>query len=519
MINFLAKLSTSKHKIIQDSGKEVSEWTYASLAEEVEVIVKNLNNIGIKAGDCIGILANNSREWILLDISLIHIGCVSVCFPPEQFSSFSADELIDKYQLACLFTDIAKYEEHSSVANIAKIGNSESEFPRLSGYNNDLNPDVMSIVFSSGSTGYLKELLISKDGTRALIERFGKMLNFQNDDSIICFLPFSIFQQRWMYLLAFYYGFDFILTNKLRVLNTLKKCQPTIIAAPPVFYDAVFNKFLKNKKSERMFVNMVSTLIDLFSLNKRQAKILKQKVFATVHELFGGNIRVMLVGAAPSRINMLKFYNRIGLPLYEGYGMTETGYISLNSEDNNKIGTQGKLLYKDSITIADDGEIIFKLDKPLCLGYLGDETVGKETFLPDNQVATGDIGHIDDDGYFVLSGRKKTIIMTPGGVKIHPEIIESKIERLIDIKRAVVFGEDNSTNLNALLSVSSLTEEVKKKVQKHINSLNKLAPDSHRISNIAYTDIDFSPENSLLNRNLKIDRTAAVRFYLQLQDY
>src|SRR5690554_5035136 len=117
-----------------------------------------------------------------------------------------------------------------------------------------------------------------------------------------------------MYLLAFYYGFDFILTSQLRVLNTLRKCRPTVIAAPPVFYDAVFNQFLKKGKPERLLFRAMTSLIDLFAFDKRLANRIKKRVFSSVHGVFGGNARVMLVGAAPSRLNMLKFYNRIGLP-------------------------------------------------------------------------------------------------------------------------------------------------------------------------------------------------------------
>ena len=518
MLDLFDKLGHCDGSIILDAGKNPVNHSYKSLYSEVYRTIEELKALGIKEGDSVGIKAQNSLEWIILDLALIEIRAISVCFPPDQFAELSNNQLVEKYQLALLYTDSPVCEEDQHTLSINDIRNQQAPRVTRSDYRREYpENDLLSIVFSSGTSGYIKELMISRTGTRTLIETMGNMIRFNNDDVILCFLPFSIFQQRWMYFLSIYFDFSLVLTSQIRVINALKAFRPTIIAAPPIFYEAIFERYLAQEKYKRVVAESFANSLDYLLLGSALRRYLKKRIFKGVHEIFGGKMRIMLVGAAPSKLSMLRFYNIAGLPLYEGYGMTETGYISLNTFQNNKVGSKGRLLYKDSVFFSDDNEIIYKSKSPLCVGYLNDDDANRDTFIGDNKVATGDIGYIDKDGYLYLEGRKKTLILTSNGIKIHPEIIESRIESSELVKRAVVFKDSMSNNLKALVSVASNQAEVKSRISDLINSINQESKGQHRITDVIFTQTEFTTDNGILNRNLKINRKAATKLFTELQ--
>jgi long-subunit acyl-CoA synthetase (AMP-forming) len=311
---------------------------------------------------------------------------------------------------------------------------------------------------------------------------------------------------------AIHYGFDMHLADPPRLFKALKEMKPTIIGAPPLFYELFERRFHSLSPRKRALLSGAGRMVSLVpSAGLRVA--LSRRLFAPFHQALGGRIRLMLTGAAPTRRSTLDCFALLGLPLFEGYGLTETGYISINLPGRNRVGSVGRLVGKGKISIADDGEIIFSSDHPLSCGYFSAGDEQRKTFLDARRIATGDIGRFDSDGYLYLTGRKKEIIVTQGGQKVHPESLEKEIEHAPDVLRAVIFGGGELAGLAALVSLQVHDTAAEKRVRTMIDKLNKQLPAATRIGQLIFTTKEFTTENGFLNRNLKVDRRAVFNAF------
>ena len=495
-------------------GPALSRKSYPELFEDVSQFEKNLRAAGITKRMCVGLLAENCYEWIVCELALLRLNCVSVCFSPEEFQAQSLAELVDKYDLQLLIVSpkelARRNEQHPAVAKLTATG---EDLPVcVDGKQSSLNDDVFTLVFSSGTSGVLKCLMITRSGTEDLIESFGELYNFQPDDAILMFLPLSIYQQRWMLYTAIHYGFDMHLADPPRLFKALKEMKPTIIGAPPLFYELFERRFHSLPPRKRNLLSAAGRAVSLVPSGALRGA-LNRRVFAPFHQALGGRIRLMLTGAAPTRRSTLECFARLGLPLYEGYGLTETGYISINLPGRNRVGSVGKLVGKGRISIAADGEIIFSSDHPLSCGYFSAGDEQRKTFLDAHRIATGDIGRFDDDGYLYLTGRKKEIIVTQGGQKVHPESLEKEIEHAPDVLRAVVFGGGELAGLAALVSLQVHDTAAEKRVRTMVDKLNRQLPAATRIGQLIFTTKEFTTANGFLNRNLKVDRRAVFNAF------
>ena len=488
---------------------------YPLLFADIAKFEENLRAAGIRPRMCVGLLAENCYEWIVCELALLRMNCVSVCFSPDEFKSRTLAELVEKYELQLLIVSAEELkrrnEQHEAVATLNTSG--EGIRPRLYAREGSLEEDVFTLVFSSGTSGVLKCLQITKSGTEELISGFGELYKFQPDDAIFMFLPLSIFQQRWMLYTAIWYGFDLHLTEPTRVFKALQEMKPTLIGAPPLFYELFERRFHSLPPRKRILLSSAGRLLSLVPSESLKST-LSRRIFGPFHEALGGRVRLMLTGAAPTRRSTLECFARLGLPLFEGYGLTETGYIAINLPGRNRVGSVGKLVKRECVSIAPDGEIIFNSNHPLSRGYLFvDEQEERKTYLDANRIATGDIGRFDRDGYLYLTGRKKEIIVTQGGYKVHPESLEKEIEHAPDVLRAVIFGGGELAGLAALVALPARDSAAEKRVRTLVDRLNKQLPTASRIGQLIFTTKEFTTENGLLNRNLKVDRRAVFTAY------
>lgn len=489
-------------------GASLTRKPYPEVFSDVERFASRLRAAGLGPGSRVGLLGENSYDWIVCELALLRAGCVSVCFSPEEFAHVALAELAERYRLHLMVASpkelVRRKEPHPWVITLG--GDGEEIRPRPEPGGLPLDEDIFTLVFSSGTSGKLKCLMISMRGTEALIESFGRLYRFRPDDAILVFLPLSIYQQRWMLYAAIWYGFDLHLAEPARLFKALREMKPTIIGAPPLFYEVFEKRFRSLPTHKRALLSAAGRL--LYAFGPARAA-LARKIFSPFHEALGGRTRLMLTGAAPTRRSTLECFTRLGLPLYEGYGLTETGYISLNLPGRNRVGSVGQLVSPDSVSIAPDGEIVFNSDRPLSRGYLfSDEQEQRKTYLDANRIATGDVGHIDEDGYLYLTGRKKEIIITQGGYKVHPESLEREIEGSPEVSRAVIFGGEELAGLAALVSLQARDPAAERRIRAVVDRLNKQLPPAARIAQVVFTTTQFTVENGLLNRNLKVDRRA-----------
>jgi long-chain acyl-CoA synthetase len=493
---------------------------YPEAFTDVRKVQSRLQAVGIKSGMRVGILAENCYEWVLWELALLDRSCVSVCFPVEEFSHVPLDHLADQYGLHLLGISEKERERRQEPREWVtllngkqddgvRIRSSVSDTPGENGRAFSLDPDVFSLVFSSGTSGKLKCLLMGKRGTEDLIATYGRNYTFRKDDSILVFLPLSSFQQRLMVYTAIWYGFDLLLTTPPQLFRALKELQPTILAGPPLLYETLENRFHALSAWRRLLARTAGCLLNAVPVSLLRSQ-LQRKCFAPFHAAFGGRVRLMLTGSAPSRRSTLELFNLLGLPLYQVYGLAEVGFVSWNLPGANRLGSVGKVLADGKVTIAEDGEILVRYSHPRSHGYLDcDVEEERRTYLGNNQVATGDIGYFDRDGYLYITGRKKQIIITQGGYKVQPEVLEQEIERCPHVSRAVIFGGGEISGLVALVSLRGENDPLtQRKVCSHVDNVNLALPSASRIGRVVVTSVEFRADNGFLTRNLKVNRQA-----------
>ncbi len=489
---------------------------FPSVYKDVQTAVARLTACGVKAGMRVGIRATNCYPWIVYDLALLALRAQSVAFT-EDFFSAPADELQEKYKCGLILAyskDKPALESKKGVVLLmdqtATDGVKADDSAELQ---NDPDFECPSLIFSSGTSGRIKGLRVSRKGAESTINAFTSRIAPNGDDCLLMFLPISNYQQRMMCYAAMWFGFDLILTDPQRLFRALKELKPTLFVAPPLLYETIEGKLYSLPKWKKMAADLGGKLIEKIP-DPDLRKMVAQKLYKDIYEALGGRMRFMLTGMAPIKRSTLQLFSRMQLPLFETYGLTECGPVALNVPGQHRMGSVGKPVEPGSVEIAEDGEIIVKKKYPQALGYFDvpEEEQGG-TFLGDGRVATGDVGRFDQDGYLYLVGRKKEIIITPGGVKVHPEVLESDIDASPDVAKSVVFGGIGLQTLVAVISVrGSLEAQIKERIERHVDTVNAKHPAAIRVGKTVYTDTQLTRENGLLRPNLKLDRK-------KIQDY
>jgi long-chain acyl-CoA synthetase len=499
--------------------------SYTEVYADVQAAVSGLESYGIEPGMHVGLLAENCYEWIVYDLALLQLNCITVCFPPEEFSNVPLESLGEKYALnLLLISEKERKRRQDSTGWVISLERDDDRSAVVRRFDEQqremkddrfpLDPTVMTLAFSSGTSGTLKCLMISKRGTEEWLKSFGYHYSFKPDDRMLVVLPLSNFQQRLMIYTAICYGFNLILTDPLGMFRALKEMQPTILIGPPMFYEVLENRFRSLPFWRQQSLLAIGRLISLVPARDYRGK-LRRWLFEPFHSAFGSNVRLMLTGMAPCKGSTLRLFDLLGLPLFQVYGLTETGLVAWNLPGRNRIGSVGKTVSEGSVTIAADGEIIVRYEHPLACGYLHcSEDEERRTFLDDKRIATGDIGKFDKDGYLYIMGRKKEIIITQGGYKIQPEPLEAAIEELPEVSRGVILGGDGLPYLIAVVSLrAQSTPEVEKNIRRVVAKLNKESHSSSQIGQVIFTDTQFNIANGFLTRNLKVDRRAVYQSF------
>jgi long-subunit acyl-CoA synthetase (AMP-forming) len=457
----------------------------------------------------VGIRAPNSYHWMVWDLALIEHRAVSVAFT-DDFADRTPRELCERYGLSLL---LAGVRDPSAGFVAALDGDNTGVAPLPAAATPAPAPDPEfdhpALIFSSGSAGGMKGLVLDRRGIEASIDAFAEALVPRADDQLLLFLPMSNFQQRLMYYAALWYGVGLLITEPPRLFHALKELAPTILIAPPTLYEAIETRVSNAPGWKRALAAAIAALAGI--LPGAAGRALARAAFKDVHAVFGPRMRFMVTGMAPIKYSVLRLFRRMQLPLFETYGLVECGSIALNVPGANRLGSVGRLLPGVRVELADDGEIIVEKDHMVSVRYFECADGEQErTYIGPARIATGDIGRLDGDGYLHLIGRKKEIIVTPGGEKVHPEAIEAELDACGDVGKAVVFGEDGSAVLSAVVLLKPPGDPAaRRRIQAHVEAINQRR-NSIPIGRIFFTDVAFTRDNGLLRPNLKLDRKNIV---------
>jgi long-subunit acyl-CoA synthetase (AMP-forming) len=495
IINNIAKGAVSPNgRVAFYQDNEIVRLTNLELDNMASKCAAWLDSLGLKENDCIGILARNGLEWILLDLAALKLKLMTAGF---DYNNFKPDaELLIKYNLKYLFTDQCNGMSNIiHIKRILPILDQQIVNFKNNSYSYD---DATTIKFTSGSTGIPKGLAATVGSTNSSISAVQSIMHHTNEDKLFVFLPLSLFQQRYWLYSALYYGHDLVISNYEFSYYSMKKEKPTVIMGVPSFFDTLVQD--TTKKIARNIKNGVSPN-DLIAITKEYA-----------HSQFGGNIRYLWTGSAPAKTSMLHFYSNIGMAIYEGYGMNETCIVSKNYPGANMPGSVGKLLDGKSVYFDERRVLIVKSRYPVNTRYMycaAGET--EKVFTENADVITGDIGHIDTQGYLYIKGRYDDIVSLANGKNVFVKNIEDMVKQNPDISECVLFGAGQS-HLVAVLSPST-TNINTDSLKKHIKKINETLGKDEKINNYFVVQEPFSIENGLLSSQYKPKRKAIYTEY------
>ncbi|MFF7249398.1 AMP-binding protein [Embleya sp. NPDC008237] len=496
-------------------GRELVRRPYAKVHEDVLAACAALTAAGVAAGTHVGLLGENSYDWIVTDLALIRLRAVSVALPVEGNRARTEEELRAAYHLGLLLMSPGEHArrrpEQPWVAPLGAVDGATMTAPRTGTPVPDA--DAFTLVFSSGASGNPKCIMMSARGTVAAMEEYAVQLRVSARDAIFVVLPLTAFPQRLMVYLAIWCGFDMRLADIPRMHRALTEMKPTLVVGPPAFFDIVESRYRGLPEADRRRAERLRRLTGLIPLRGPRQRV-RQRLFRDLHTLFGGRSRLLITGSAPARRSTLRLLEELGFPLHEFYGMTEVSVISWNLPGRTRHGSVGRPLLPGTVRLADDGEILTRFDPPRSVGYYAaDARDAAGTYRPDGWVATGDLGRFDG-GYLYVTGRKKSVIITRSGYKLQPEPAEQALAEHPDVAHAVLLGGEHAHVITALVSLRRpADDELRNGLERIVDDVNRTLPEPARIARLLCTEAEFTPANGLLTRTMKPDRAAiADRF-------
>lgn len=506
-------LSARKGAIIAlERGKPV-RYGYADLAGDVARVRDQLVRWNVKPGMRVGLFGPNSYTYIVYDLALVDLRAITVPFT-DDFAGALGPELVERYNLS-LFV-LAAGVPHNFSGEETYVAVMDGDNGNIQALDREFyaggdDADVLCLAFSSGSAGGLKGLVISRNGAELMLPPIMEVVGVGRRDRLLLFLPMSNFQQRMMYYAAIWYDFDIIVTDFTQLYPAMKLLEPTVLIAPPIFYQLIHNRFSEpGRMNWRRRLGLALASLPFGHGFRRK---MAQYAFPDVYAVFGRKMRLLISGMAPLNRNTSHFFDRMRLPLCESYGLVEAGSLTYRPPFSNKYGTVGKPLTGVKFSFAEDGEIIVHRQRFLTRKYFQCAPGENEaTFLEEDRVATGDIGEMDSDGYLRLLGRKKEVIVTPGGYKVHPEVLESELNLCEDIVQSVIIQKPNVSHLTCVVvRGKDWSESAARRIGEFVEQT--MAGRKFRIGEITFAEEPFSRENGMLRPNLKIDRKRIVAKY------
>lgn len=449
-------------------------------------LAARLGERGVRAGDRIGILARNSLEWVLLDLAALRLKAVTAGFEPGKFDPDPA--LLTRYGLRVLFTDqpvdAAPGPDLVGIRALAEV----TDLVEAPGPVPDLPPphwapgEATTIKFTSGSTGQPKGLAASVGSIDSSIRAVQEMFAHGPGDDIFVFLPLSLLQQRYWIYSALAFGHDVTVSTYEAAFVAMRRVRPTVVMGVPAFFEAA--KRHVEAGARRVGGDGTAAL--------RTA----------ARAVFGDRIRYLWTGSAPASPTMLDFYDACGLPIYEGYGLNETCIVSKNHPGAHRRGSVGRVLPGKQVLLDADGVVSIRSEHPVDVRYtFAAPGESERVFGADGVVRTGDLGHLDEDGFLYIRGRADDVIVLDNGKKVIVRPIEERMRTSPAIEECVVFCP-TQTHLVAVVSPAQDPPDLQA-LTEHLHKTNAELTADEQIHKVVVARPRFSIDNGLLTSQYK----------------
>ncbi len=556
------------------SAKGYRTFTWHQWVQTSREIALGLISLGLHKSEIVCILSETRAEFYLVDLGIMGAGGVAAAlytaYPmPDLAKSLHESEprflfVEDPKTLTALTKAVEARGESLPSHVILMTGEQAGTMPlahlqelgrgvlkrdpnAFSELLEGIAPDDPAILYlTSGATGEPKMGLTSHSAIVANLDHGPVVLPIAPEDSTLVFLPSAHIAQRIVLeLVPMRMGTPVWFSESLaRLPGELKSIKPTIFLAPPrvweKMYTTIQNEVRKRPAIARKIfhgaLGLGAEAAKYRAAGKplplwmsRALKVADKMVFSKVRERLGGRLRIAASGAAPLGRDLAEFFTAIGMPLIEGYGLTEAGVICFNPLDRPKPGSIGKLLPGVEARLTGDNELQVKTPC-LFLGYYKDDEATRSVVTDDGWFSTGDIAEVDDEGYWYITGRKKELIVSSNGKKIYPARIENLFKLEPVVNQVLLIG-DKKPYVTALLTINMAqianvkgaeelgnremaeivqAEPVTKAVGEAVSRVNKQLADFERIRRFKLLDREFSIEHGELTPTMKIRRARVL---------
>ncbi len=543
---------------LQRQGDVFQPMTAAAFAGHVRARARGLLHLGVRRGERVILMAPNSVDWAIMDFAILSVGAITVplypTFSPREIHFVLGDsgaglmllEGVGEWQRLggeggwgvaddrILLRD-ATAAQNAGLRHWASLENEGAAVPD-SGLEEHLaalqRQQTATIVYTSGTTGWPKGVMLSHGNILSNIEGFLPLVPLHTGQRLLSILPLShVFERGTGHFGAYLLGLEVAYAERPdTVLRDMATSHPDIVVAVPRVFQLLYGRVRRGIEDRPgllgRFLRRGAGLDPQGRPAMRwQRSLTRRLLIRSLRRKLGGRLRFFVSGGAPLDAGITRFFIDLGLPIIEGYGMTEASpVIAANPLEAIHPGTVGRFLPNLEGRMAADGEILVR-GPSVMLGYWNNESATREA-LADGWLHTGDVGSLDPDGYLRISDRKKDLIVNSAGENIPPQKIEMRLMAQALIEQAVVFGDrmpylvalifPNQEVLKARVGDHADEAAARKAILKAIATALSDLPSHEQVKRFALLPEALSETNGELTPTLKVKRRVVAEHYAAL---
>lgn len=553
------------------------EWISISSQEylnQINAISRGLLRLGVQPNDKIAVISSTNRtEWNVLDIGILQIGAQNVPLYPTIAKEDYEYILNHSESVYCFVSDVEVLEKLNSIKGktklkgvytfdnissesnwkeVLELGKDETNQGEVTKRMNNVKPnDLATIIYTSGTTGQPKGVMLSHNNLISNVIDSEKRVPFEYGKSkALSFLPVCHVFERMILYLYQYCGVEIYFAESIeKMSDNVKEIKPNVMTAVPRLYEKVYDKIIEKgsglsgiKKALFFWAVDLGLKYEPYGQNgfwyELQLNLARKLIFSKWKDGLGGNLDLMVSGSAALQPRLTRTFAAAGMPIMEGYGLTETSpVISVNDMRNGgfRVGTVGRIIDNVEVKIAADGEILVK-GPNIMLGYYKDPEKTAEVMTGD-YFHTGDIGEVSADGFLKITDRKKEMFKTSGGKYVSPALIENELKQSHFIEQVMVIGEGEKMPAaliqpnfqfikewirkkgkevkldNESIAVSQI---IKDRIQKEVDKTNKNFGNWEQVKKFELTPDVWSIEAGHLTPTMKMKRKIIKDIYKDL---
>ncbi|MFA6428472.1 MAG: long-chain fatty acid--CoA ligase [Candidatus Buchananbacteria bacterium] len=534
------------------------ELTFNELAKQIKTVAQALLKLGLSPTERVAVLAPNCPEWVMLDLGIMLAGGITVpihtTFSPKliagviknsnaQILVVSTQEQLNKIGL--IISEIPQVRKiiylnadylnnlpaklATAWADFLCLTSTETVWPKIEA------KDICSIIYTSGTTGEPKGVALTHKNFLSDAQACAQVVPVTKEDTLLSLLPLShVFERTAGYYTPLLFaGATIAYAESFKEFSkNLREVNPTILVSVPRVFEKMQDSIWQKMRQRGKFT------LKLFYWALKQPSgsvtqwLAELLILKKIRKALGTNFRFAIAGGSALSLRQAKFFNKIGLAVYQGYGLTEASpVVATNYPAQQERGTVGKALPGVEIKIANDKEILVR-GPNVMKGYWEDDEATREALDEQGYLHTGDLGHLSNQGYLTIIGRKKEMIVTAGGKNFWPEILEEKLNETKYISQTMVIG-NNRKHLAALIvpdwiNLKRYLQENKIEVpqdeilnqpsvlqlyRQNINTATQYLAEYEKIIKFVLVVNEFTQEREELTPTLKLRRSVIATHY------